>query len=135
VITAHDPTNPSGVEADLAVSRLAFVYGTLKSGHDNHEFLSASVRVGECTLVREWKMVALDGYPAVVATPGEPRPVTGEVYTVDATVLRALDRLEGHPHYYERTTIDTPWNAAWCYFLGSDYAGWPFVADGVWRSR
>ena len=32
--------------------------------------------------------------------------VEGEVYRVDATVLKILDELEGHPDYYQRDKID-----------------------------
>jgi gamma-glutamylcyclotransferase (GGCT)/AIG2-like uncharacterized protein YtfP len=31
--------------------------------------------------------------------------VVGEVYDVDAVTLAALDRLEGHPRFYERRTV------------------------------
>lgn len=69
-----------------------FVYGTLRRGGSNHfrmagaEFVSAGTIAG--------RMYRIDWYPGLVldATGDE---IHGEVYTVDAGMLAALDTFEG----------------------------------------
>ena len=50
-----------------------------------------------------FELVSLGAFPAMVA--GGATAVVGEVYDVDAVTLAALDRLEGHPRFYERRTV------------------------------
>lgn len=87
-----------------------FVYGTLRSGEGNwkrylnHE--GARLVASEEHTWPEFGFVSLGGYPALLTDyEGEPVSVLGEVYTVDAPTLRALDRLEGHPSFYLRRKI------------------------------
>lgn len=87
-----------------------FVYGTLRSGEGNwkrylnHE--GAVLRSSDEHTWPEFGFVSLGGYPALLTDfEGEPVSVLGEVYTVDAPTLRALDRLEGHPSFYLRRKI------------------------------
>lgn len=73
-----------------------FVYGTLKRGGSNHAFLAGQTFLGEARTVPGFTLYQLQGYPGMVAskTPA-PESVTGEVWSVDAATLIALDRLEG----------------------------------------
>src|SRR5690348_9092312 len=87
-----------------------FVYGTLRSGEPNwmrylnHEGAKL-VSAAEHTWP-EFGFVSLGGYPALLTDfDGEKVSVLGEVYTVDAPTLRALDQLEGHPSFYLRKKI------------------------------
>lgn len=50
-------------------------------------------------------MISLGAFPGIIPNPGQFTPVCGEVYEVDEKTLKALDRLEGHPHMYERTLV------------------------------
>lgn len=100
-----------------------FVYGTLKQGRPNHDVLKGAELLGRCTVKGKVQMLDLGYYPGMVMTPGkEPdRKVLGEVYRVSRDTLTMLDFLEGHPHYYARHKVQTPWKGAWCYFLPMAY--------------
>jgi len=76
---------------------LLFVYGTLRraSGHRAHERLArAAEPVGEGTVAG--RLYLVEDYPGLVAAPGEPARVRGEVYRlIAASALADLDRYEG----------------------------------------
>ena len=118
---------------------LVFVYGTLRYGESNSPLLEGSPFLGEHRTAPSYRMLDLGGYPAVV--PGGSDPILGEVYAVDPVTLGALDALEGHPDFYRRTPIATPWGPAWLYHLtdpepgavpipGGDWVRWREVRDG-----
>ena len=113
-----------------------FVYGTLKQGHGNHRLLANSKFLGRCLVSGKHRLVSLGGFPGLVATsPEEPdRTVSGEVYQVNEETLLSLDFLEGHPRFYERRKLPTPFKNAWAYYLPSDYLdkGYPHV-DTAWH--
>jgi gamma-glutamylcyclotransferase (GGCT)/AIG2-like uncharacterized protein YtfP len=46
--------------------------------------------------------------------------IVGEVYEVDEDTLDALDALEGHPDWYCREKVETPWKKAWVYLMPED---------------
>jgi gamma-glutamylcyclotransferase (GGCT)/AIG2-like uncharacterized protein YtfP len=100
-----------------------FVYGTLKSGHGNNRLLRESQMLGRCVLHLPYTFVHLGGFPGLVRTnpTPAPRPVGGEVWEVDERTLARLDMLEGHPSFYERLTIETPFGTAWTYTLPPGY--------------
>jgi gamma-glutamylaminecyclotransferase len=82
---------------------LVFTYGTLLQGEVNHHVLAharfvAEGRTGPC-----FELFDLGSFPAM-STGGE-TVVLGEVYAVDEATLARLDRLEGHPSFYQRTQI------------------------------
>lgn len=100
-----------------------FVYGTLKKGHPNHGLLRDSDFLGRCRISGRMRMVDLGYYPGVVpATGRDATDIFGEVYRIRPEVLDTLDVLEGHPAYYERKRVPTPWKGAWCYLLPAEYA-------------
>ena len=123
------------------MTNLVFVYGTLKKGFGNHRLLEKSHCLGEAYLPRT-KMVNLGAYPAVIA--GGKKEVMGEVYQVDEETLARLDRLEGHPSFYERQQVRVfpllqgvdHW-LAWCYFMPqlSQVKHPTIVEDGIWNGR
>jgi gamma-glutamylcyclotransferase (GGCT)/AIG2-like uncharacterized protein YtfP len=100
----------------------AFVYGSLKSGFENHRVIAG------CQLVEDraeiagcFDMVDLGAYPALM--PGEPDCVRGEAYRIDAMDLVALDRLEGYPRFYSREIVITQGgNVCWVYFMNKSHA-------------
>jgi len=79
------------------------VYGSLLAGEPNHGVLAGAELVGPALTAPAFELFDLGAYPALVA--GGTRAVAGEVYLVDAAVLRRLDALEGHPGFYRRTRI------------------------------
>ena len=91
-------------------------------------------------------MLDLGAFPAVV---GGNTKIVGELYEVDKATLASLDRLEGHPSFYERQQICvvTPHprggeaeGAAWCYFLSKDSQAHyeklcPVIEEGIWNGH
>lgn len=116
------------------------VYGSLRKGLGNHHRIDPekvdSVFLGETTLApsMNFKMVSLGGFPACVRDVGHGTPITVEVYRVSAEVLDSLDALEGHPDWYCREKIGTPYKNAWIYLMpeGKNYEHRPAVPNGDW---
>jgi gamma-glutamylcyclotransferase (GGCT)/AIG2-like uncharacterized protein YtfP len=86
-----------------ATATRVFVYGTLRAGEPNHYLLDHHALVRRARTEPAFELVSLGAFPAMVA--GGATAVVGEVYDVDAVTLAALDRLEGHPRFYERRTV------------------------------
>ena len=82
---------------------LLFVYGTLRQGGPNHALLARARCLGPATTAERYALF-VDGIPFLASTPAVHR-VRGEVYAVDAETLAEIDRLEGHPRWYERRPI------------------------------
>ena len=80
-----------------------FVYGTLRSGEPNHYLLDAHDLVRRGRTEPAFELVSLGAFPAMID--GGQTAVVGEVYEVDPPTLAALDRLEGHPRFYQRRPI------------------------------
>ena len=79
-----------------------FVYGTLKRGFSNHDFLSGtdSKFLGKAQTTEPFALY-VGNFPYV--TSREPVcPIKGEVYMVDAETLSKIDELEEHPNWYKR---------------------------------
>ncbi len=112
------------------------VYGSLKAGHGNHPLLHGSTFLGRMALPGPYVMLDLGFYPGVVRKQGgDTATISAEVYQVSEETLYALDCLEGHPTYYKREKVETPWKKAWCYFLPESYLTKDIevVEDGVWQ--
>lgn len=86
-----------------------FVYGSLKRGFWNHEWLTSPIQkfLGEAVTIDPFHMADV-GFPYIfqpddnIEFNNRPLPVMGEVYEVDDNVVRGLDYLEGVPHHYSR---------------------------------
>lgn len=99
-----------------------FVYGTLKQGHGNHRLLAQAKFLGRCAVEGPHRLVSLGGFPGLVEKPNlDPHKIVGEVYQVNEDTLQALDFLEGHPRFYERRKVSTPFKNAWTYYLPEAY--------------
>ncbi len=112
-----------------------FVYGTLLAGEPNHRWLSCARYVAEGRTQAVFELRDLGAFPGLVS--GGDHAVPGEVYEVDAETLAALDRLEGHPHFYRRTPI-TLADGAWvqAYVLAPEHAlGHALIESGSWRAH
>jgi gamma-glutamylaminecyclotransferase len=98
---------------------LVFVYGTLKSGGSNHDFLTGQTFLGASRTLPGFTLVSLGDYPGMIPSPADREGVTGEVWAVNDTCLRELDRLEGVTEKlyrrapvplaapFEQTTVET----------------------------
>jgi gamma-glutamylcyclotransferase (GGCT)/AIG2-like uncharacterized protein YtfP len=88
------------------MNTLLFVYGTLKSGCCNHAQLVGQKFVGPARTATGYRLFDLGGYPGIVAVDGDREGVVGEVWSVDAAGLQALDLFEGVPEgLYRREPI------------------------------
>lgn len=91
-----------------------FVYGTLKSGYGNNAYLQGQKLLGKAE-TRSPKIMVTEGIPFVynyshcyiaggagdrALVQGE--PIIGELWQVDDEALARIDRLEGHPRWYQR---------------------------------
>jgi gamma-glutamylcyclotransferase (GGCT)/AIG2-like uncharacterized protein YtfP len=112
-----------------------FVYGTLLAGERNHELLVGARLVAEARTKPAFELRDLGEFPALV--PGGEHAVTGEVYEVDEPTLAALDRLEGHPRFYQRSPIALEDGAVVeTYLLAPEQVeGHPVITSGSWRTR
>lgn len=80
-----------------------FVYGTLMKGEHHHAELAGAEFVGTAETEGGFELVLIDYYPALLR--GGSGKVVGELYRVDAPMLKRLDELEEVPHYYVREPI------------------------------
>lgn len=114
-----------------------FVYGTLKAGHCNNTALANAEYLGRCYIDGTYTMLDLGWYPAVIdhGSDGPTNRIVGEVYSVSEDELYSLDCIEGHPTFYKRSKIETPWKKAWCYFLPESYLerDLDVVESGMWE--
>jgi len=83
-----------------------FVYGTLKKGFENHYFLEGASFLGSATTKHRYPMVNIvKAYPYLINAKGKGKQIKGEAYTINETILKRVDALEGYPDYYMRDEI------------------------------
>lgn len=114
---------------------LVFVYGTLLVGQPNHRYLKEAQLLREARTLPTYRLYNLGTFPGLVD--GGEYAVVGEVYEVDEPTLAALDRLEGHPRFYRRTSIVLEDGThVETYLLTPEHVeGRPIIASGSWRAR
>jgi gamma-glutamylaminecyclotransferase len=83
-----------------------FVYGTLKRGQRNHRLLQGQEYLGTARTVPRYRLYDQGRYPCLVDAPANGVAVTGEIYSVEESVLQKLDELEGVPTLYDRHPVD-----------------------------
>ncbi len=98
------------------MSKVIFVYGTLKQGFHNHNHISSQRYLGVAKTKPKYAMYRYGSYPALVeaelAASGGfelPHDVTihGELYEVVEQALEPLDRLEGvGSGLFERKSVE-----------------------------
>lgn len=115
----------------VKTTRRVFVYGTLMAGQPNHRLLAQARCVGEALTRPEFDLVDLGAFPGLCV--GGHTAVSGEVYDVDDPTLLALDRLEGHPHFYHREPIVLADGNVVETYLYPACAGRAVIASGDWR--
>jgi gamma-glutamylaminecyclotransferase len=106
---------------------LLFVFGTLKQGFRNAHINQGQRLPGRFAtcLPHPLYIVGPRCLPWLLALPGQGLPVTGELYTVDASALAQMDKLEriDTPGWYERRRVEVraegtegPALSPWVYF-------------------
>ncbi|MBZ4329704.1 gamma-glutamylcyclotransferase [Myxococcus sp. MISCRS1] len=118
-----------------STSTRVFVYGTLLSGEPNHRLLRGARLIGPARTRPRFTLHDYGPFPALAS--GGKHAIEGEVYEVDALMLAALDRLEGHPRFYERTPIalDGAGRVEAYLFPKGRLAGRPIIESGCWRTH
>lgn len=98
-----------------------FTYGTLKKGHSNHDLLKGAKYLGRYETGLGYTKVT-KGLPFLYLDPNG-TGCEGELYLIPDLTLALVDRLEGHPHLYERKKITIYGldkdiqDEAWCYII------------------
>jgi gamma-glutamylcyclotransferase (GGCT)/AIG2-like uncharacterized protein YtfP len=112
-----------------------FVYGTLMRGEANAQALTGSTYVGQAATVAAYRLVALAGYPGLLA--GGQTSVKGELYLVDPQLLAAMDDLEGCPSLFKRSQVQLAGGGSAEAYLAIDpsCATAPTIAGGDWRQH
>jgi gamma-glutamylcyclotransferase (GGCT)/AIG2-like uncharacterized protein YtfP len=109
------------------MSKLVFVYGTLKSGgkvRGLDGFPGATIVGKAKTTYPDYHMIDLGAFPGVLKN-GE-HHIQGEVWEVDEQTALELDMIEGYPDFYNKEKTETTQGRAWMYFLpGDQYRDYP----------
>jgi gamma-glutamylcyclotransferase (GGCT)/AIG2-like uncharacterized protein YtfP len=106
------------------------VYGSLRQGMHNHHLLEKESFLGK-EVVYGFKMYNLGSFPACVPEKTKSMIVT-EIYEVSDKTFNSLDRLEGYPNFYDRTSIVTKFGLAWIYYLHNPMHKNSLVKCGDW---
>jgi len=119
------------------MSKIIFVYGTLKRGGRNHRRLAGGKFLGDARTTRGYRMFDAGGYPALVRDARAPHEIPGELWEVSDARLAELDAFEGtHEGLYRREpiTLAPPHTqtAVDAYFYGRDTTGLPDIG-AAWR--
>lgn len=109
-----------------------FVYGTLKQGHGNNTFLEESEFLGSLKLKLPFKLYDLGHFPALIADKGK-HTIHGEVYEVDAKTMKALDRLEGYPDFYDKGVMKTKFGKTYFYYIKEKDEYMKLIPTGNWK--
>lgn len=100
--------------------RLA-VYGTLKSGYNNHIFLKNATLLGE-EVIEGFKLFYSygdSGFP--VAKFDKDSSLLAEIYEINEEILRGTDRLEANGFMYNREIIQTSYGDTYLYVGQREY--------------
>jgi len=83
-----------------------FVYGTLKRGFSNHQLLKDSQFLGFAQTKDRYPLIkTYFGLPILLPFKDTGHNVRGEVYEVSSSLMKAIDKLEGHPNINKRELI------------------------------
>ena len=98
--------------------------------------------MGNDTITGPFRMVSMGGFPGVVYDEriSGANTIFGELYSMEAPCLKALDWLEGYPRFYERTKFQTDLmdKKAWLYWLPYEWLDrkekeGAVVTAGIWH--
>lgn len=114
-----------------------FVYGTLKKGNTNHCVIEGSTAHGEAETVENMGLYDLGPYPFAMRGQHYKSTIKGELYEVNQTTLKRLDKLEGYPRLYTRQKVDVRQqktvHKAWIYLLNRQNPPRALIVeDGDW---
>jgi gamma-glutamylcyclotransferase (GGCT)/AIG2-like uncharacterized protein YtfP len=129
------PNRSRAREPEVELRTRVFVYGTLLAGERNHYHIERARLIAEARTQPAFTLYDFGPYPAMVATGNH--AVIGEVYEVDEPMLAAMDRLEGHPRFYRRTSIRLEdGSTVETYLLQPEQVSHlPIIGTASWRAR
>ncbi|MCT7983948.1 gamma-glutamylcyclotransferase [Laspinema sp. A4] len=110
-----------------------FVYGSLMRGEINHDLLDNAEYIGD-DAIADAELFNLGFYPMFVPGTGT---LYGECYHIPLQIIPNLDRLEDHPHFYQRRWISCLSGQIRLVYQGftSHIKGCPKIVSGSWRDR
>ena len=84
-----------------------FVYGSLKKGKKLNYFLKNAIFKYKAKTIKKYPLILSKSkwYPYLLDIPNKGYFIEGEVYEIDYSTLKNLDRLEEVPFYYKRKKI------------------------------
>lgn len=122
------------------------VYGTLRRGHGNYQYLleGNSTFLGEHITEPKFTMYTTGGFP-IVATEGE-TPIHIEVFEVtDPETIHGVNQLEGFSgvknspdNWYDTITVDTPYGPAEMFYQSPEKISsrsMRVIESGNWNDR
>lgn len=90
-----------------------FVYGTLKRGEPNHNYLTDKnkgfakfICSGKTDIQFPLIIATKYNIPFMLNAPGTGSNICGEIYSIDESMLQHLDGLEDYPEIYDRNVFD-----------------------------
>ena len=105
------------------------VYGTLKRGHGNHSLIRHAPFHGTSYL-KDVGVTKRTGFPFAYRSKGAKTFI--EIYEVNKATLSAVDRLEGHPHWYKRELFNVAGKDVWVYLNQAEEGNYDLEESGVW---
>ena len=119
-----EPEEDAPFNTDPPQLHTVAVYGTLKSGRNNHGLLADSYCLGAGMTELKFPMIQ-SGIPFLIDDAKNGHHITVEAYRVDNATLRRLDGLEGHPGWYVRRKLSIKLDkggyiTAWVYTIPKD---------------
>ncbi|MCT7970094.1 gamma-glutamylcyclotransferase [Laspinema sp. D1] len=110
-----------------------FVYGSLMCGEINHYLLENAEYIAD-DAIADAELFNLGPYPMFVPGTGT---LYGECYHIPLTIIPNLDRLEDHPHFYQRLWMQCLSGQTRLVYQGfaSHIQGCPQIMSGSWRDR
>ena len=117
-----------------------FVYGTLLTNHGNWSW-ALSPTIGVPDTVTGFALHTLTAFPMAIRTDDPNDILHGELFVVDGTELRAIDRLEGYSPssdrntFYIREEITTDSGVTAMLYSSTQATRYPKIESGDWRER
>jgi gamma-glutamylcyclotransferase (GGCT)/AIG2-like uncharacterized protein YtfP len=104
-----------------------FIYGTLKRGQPNHDWLADGEYLGPAETLPHYRLINCGPYPGLLIDRESGKSVVGELWKVGAETLQRLDLLEGVPTLYALEAIELVDHAGpvFAYFYQADTTGLP----------
>ncbi len=114
------------------------VYGSLRSGFDNHELLLNSQPIGKGWLTG-YRMGNFGNFPGVIFTHEDNQRVRVEWYKVTDSTLEAMDRLEEYDpnapdsSLFIRKKVQSPYGKGWIYVYNQPFHDVDVIEYGDWE--